>query len=245
MRLLLLAGTSDARRIAQGLAETDVTTIASLAGLTRQPIDLPCETRVGGFGGQDGFRLYLQTANIDAVVDATHPFAARMSQTAATICKALNIPHVQMLRPEWQPEPGDSWTEVASEAEVAALVPRGATVFLATGRQTLKCYGNMTGRRLICRQIDPPDHPFPFPGGEFLVGRPPFSVQDEVNLFQNLGVDWLVVKNSGGQASHSKLEAARLLGIPVAMIKRPTQPDCTRLSRVPEVLDWVARRVNS
>ena len=98
MRLLLLAGTSDARRIAQGLAETDVTTIASLAGVTRQPIDLPCETRVGGFGGQDGFRLYLQTANIDAVVDANHPFAARMSQTAATICKTLSIGRTTLYR---------------------------------------------------------------------------------------------------------------------------------------------------
>lgn len=245
MRLLLLAGTGDARRIAQGLVGTGVTTIASLAGVTRQPIDLPCEIRVGGFGGAEGFGAYLKAARIDAVVDATHPFAATMSRTAARVCTALSLAHVQMLRPQWQAGPGDNWHEVAAEADVAKLVPLGATVFLATGRQTLTSYDNMSGRRLICRQIDPPDQPFPFANGAFLVGRPPFTVQDEVDLFQKLGIDWLVVKNSGGQASHSKLDAARLLGIPVAMVKRPPQPECARLSRVPEVLDWVAQRAAS
>jgi len=244
MKLLLLAGTSDARRIATALAgQKGLTVIASLAGVTRQPRDLGCAMRVGGFGGVDGLWAYLRAEDIAAVVDATHPFAAKMSWNAATACAGLGLPHLQMLRPEWQPGLGDNWVSVTDEAAVAAHVPKGATVFLATGRQTLDRYANMADRRLICRQIDPPDRPFPFANGEFLIGRPPFSETEEAALFQRLGVDWLVVKNSGAEASRSKLDAARSLGLPVAMIARPSQPDCVRASRVVEVLDWVQHQM--
>jgi precorrin-6A/cobalt-precorrin-6A reductase len=240
MRLLLLAGTGDARRIAAGLLRVKgLYLIASLAGATRQPAEMACETRVGGFGGRAGFRAYLKAENIGAVLDATHPFAAVMSQTAAGVCGELGVPHVQMLRPEWQAQAGDDWVDLANAAEAAAHIPDGATVFLATGRQTLPGFANLKGRTLICRQIDPPDGPFPFANGRFLVGRPPFSVADEVTLFRALQVDWLVVKNSGAEAARSKLDAARELGLKVAMISRPKQPDCARVERVEQALAWV------
>lgn len=241
MKILLLAGSGDARRIASALVNLpNIDLTASLAGATRQPADLPCETRIGGFGGADAFLQYLQQEGFDAVVDATHPFAARISQRSAQICQQHGVPFLQMLRPAWRAAEGDNWTEVGDETKVADHIPKGATVFLATGRQTLPGFANMEGRHLICRQIDPPDGPFPFENGEFLVGRPPFSVNDEENLFCKLGVDWLVVKNSGGQAPYSKLTAARNLNMPVVMIARPEQPKCDRATKLDEVLAWVA-----
>jgi precorrin-6A/cobalt-precorrin-6A reductase len=128
---------------------------------------------------------------------------------------------------------------LGAEEEAADVIPVGATVFLATGRQTLQRFANLQGRQLICRQIDPPDGPFPFPGGDYLIGRPPFSVEDEVTLFARLGVDWLVVKNAGGAASRTKLDAARQLGIKVAMIARPPQPEGVKLDSVAAALTWV------
>jgi len=242
MKLLLLAGTSDARRIAFDLHGSAIKTVASFAGKTRQPLDLPCEIRVSGFGGRDGFRAYLQQAGIGAVVDATHPFAAIMSATAAVVCTDLGCAHIQMLRPAWVAQPGDQWVNVARESEVAAHISGKATVFLATGRKTLHAFENLSDHRLYCRQLTPPDGRFPFPNGEFLLGRAPFSVADETALFQKLGVDWLVVKNAGGQASRSKLEAARALGIKVAMIARPPQPECARVSSTNAALDWIRHR---
>jgi precorrin-6A/cobalt-precorrin-6A reductase len=246
MKLLLLAGTGDARRIAAGLhGVKGLELVASLAGATRQPAELACETRVGGFGGVAGFRDYLRAENIHAVLDATHPFAAVMSQTAALVCRELALSHVQMLRPAWQAQAGDNWVELANEAEAAAHIPVGATVFLATGRQTLPAFANLEGRRLICRQIDPPNGPFPFANGRFLVGRPPFSVEDEVALFRDLRIDWLVVKNSGAEAARSKLDAARELGLKVAMLRRPKQPDCARVERVEQALGWVHAQLHA
>lgn len=239
MTLLLLAGTGEAVRIAEALAARGTPALASLAGATRAPRDLAVPTRHGGFGGDDGFSAFLDAQDIHAVLDATHPFAARISGRTARICKARGLPYCQLLRPEWQPGPGDRWTQLASEEEAAELIAPGATVFLATGRQTLERFAGLAACRLICRQIDLPEGPFPFPNGEFLVGRPPFSVADEEALFTALGVDWLVVKNAGGAASASKLIAARNLGLPVAMIARPEQPEATRVETIEEALAWV------
>lgn len=240
MKLLLLAGTGEARRIASALSPK-FNILASLAGATRGPVEMTCPVRIGGFGGPEGFRDYLKTENIGAVLDATHPFAGVMSHTAATICKSLGLPHVQLLRPAWVPGAGDDWYFIDRAEDAASIVSPNAVVFLATGRQTLPGFANLRGRRLICRQIDPPDRPFPYENGQYLVGRPPFSVEDEVSLFRDLGVNVLIVKNSGGGASRSKLDAARLLGIPVILLNRPVQPDCSRVQTVEEAIVWVER----
>ncbi|WP_322893658.1 MULTISPECIES: cobalt-precorrin-6A reductase [unclassified Yoonia] len=239
MTLLLLAGTGEARMIAQALQGRDV--IASLAGVTRDPEPLAVPVRQGGFGGEAGFRDFLAREHIHAVLDATHPYAARITARSAAVCAELGLPFCQVLRPAWVAEDGDLWTEIATEADAAAHIPMGATVFLGTGRQSLPGFANLAGRRVICRQIDPPEGPFPFAGGEYLVGRPPFSVADETALFHRLGVDWLVVKNAGGQASATKLTAARDLGIPVLMLARPALGDWPKVESVAAALDWVAK----
>ena len=240
MTLLLLAGTREAQEIAQALVKDGRDVVASLAGVTRAPVNLGVETRRGGFGGEDGFRKELDQRGITAVLDATHPFAHRISARTARVCQEVGLPYCQLLRPAWHAEEGDHWTEVAREEDVAALVAPDEMGFLATGRQTLERFSNLSHARIICRQIDPPTGPFPFPNGEFLVGRPPFPVEAEVDLFQSLKVDWLVVKNAGGHASKTKLTAARQLGIRVAMIARPPQPDGVKAATVDEALAWLA-----
>lgn len=241
MTLLVLAGTTEAQQIAKALSDRGSPAVASLAGATRAPRAMGLATRTGGFGGAEGFRSYLKEAGITAVVDATHPFAHHISNRSAEICAKENIPYCQLLRPEWQPQAGDAWTFLNNEAEAADHIAPGSTVFLATGRQTLDRFANLSACRLICRQIDPPDRPFPFPNGEFLVGRPPFSIAEETELFKTLGVDWLVVKNAGGEAPRSKLIAARDLGIKVAMINRPPQPDAPKVATVAAALAWIDR----
>lgn len=241
MRVLLLAGTAQARALAQELqGRGGVQVIASLAGETRAPAPVAGETRIGGFGGVDGLADYLKRERINAMVDATHPFAAQMSANAHAAGLATGVPVLHLLRAPWEPGPGDDWHMLDREEDVAALVPPGSTVFLATGRKTLGRFANLQGRTVIARQIDPPDGPFPFSGGRFEIGRPPFSVDDEIGLFSALGVDLLVVKNAGGQASRSKLDAARALGLPVAMLRRPPPPAGEIAETVDQALAWIA-----
>lgn len=239
MTLLLLAGTAEAQQVAKGLAAEGRAAVASLAGATRAPRAMALPTRIGGFGGAAGFLRYLEEAGITAVLDATHPFAAQISARTARLCAAHDLPYCQLLRSEWMPVAEDRWTDIAAEEEAAAHIPEGATVFLATGRQGVSRFANLDGRRLICRVVDPPEAPFPLVHGSYIVGRPPFSVDDEIALFTRLGIDWLVVKNAGGAVSESKLAAARALSLPVAMIARPPQPDAPRVATVAEAIAWV------
>ena len=243
MKLLLMAGSGEARQLAGHLARMPgVEAVASLAGATRDPARLPIASRRGGFGGEAEHEKFILDNGFDAILDATHPFAHRIKARSATIAARLGLPILHLIRPPWRPGPGDDWTEVESGREAALHIPPGATVFLATGRGTLNQFETLSGRRLISRQIDPPGAPFPWPGGAYLVGRPPFSVADEVALFKRLGVDWLVVKNAGGQAPRSKLVAARRLGLPVMLLARPAPPEGPVVQSVGAALDWVRAR---
>lgn len=236
--LLLLAGTREARDIAQGLAAQNTPAIASLAGATRDPVPLAITTRTGGFGGAGGFGEFLERAGITAILDATHPFASQISARSFEVARVHKIPYLQVLRPPWSPQKDDRWTMVASGEQAADYIAPDSTVFLATGRQSLGRFENLSKCRLICRQIDPPDTRFPFENGEFLIGRPPFSVTDEVALFKQLAVDWLIVKNAGGCTSRTKLDAARQLGIPVIMLDRPPKIGAPVVENVKDALSW-------
>ncbi|MBJ3763512.1 cobalt-precorrin-6A reductase [Maribius pontilimi] len=242
MRLLLLAGTTEARQLASALGgRQDFRVTASLAGATRAPQPLGVPTRIGGFGGREGFAEYLRHERIGAVLDATHPFAASISHRSSEVCAELDVPYAQILRPSWRPLDGDRWEFLNDETDATRFIEADATVFLATGRQTLDRFAPLADRTIYARQIDSAPDSFPFPNGGWVIGRPPFTVDDEVRLFERLGVDWLVVKNAGGSASRSKLDAARLLGIRVAMIRRPMQPDALKLETVAAAITWARR----
>jgi precorrin-6A/cobalt-precorrin-6A reductase len=240
MKLLLLGGTAEARTLADHLHNRrEIALTVSLAGATRDPVAGPWPVRVGGFGGDEGFETYLADALPDAILDATHPFADRISHRTARIAGQHGIPYVLLLRPGWDPQQGDRWTEFADEAEAAACVTPQDRVFLATGRQTLERFSGLQAAYTWCRQIDPPEDAYPFENGEFLVGRPPFSVEDEIALFRRLGITKLVVKNAGGVASRSKLEAARHLGLEVLMLRRPDYAGLPQVDTAQSAIDWV------
>lgn len=241
MKLLLLAGTSEARALAVRLAgDARFDVVASLAGATRDPRPLPVDTRMGGFGGGENQKKWMLDNGIGAVIDATHPFAARISSRTQALSADLGLPCLQVLRPGWTETSGDRWIRVPDAPAAARAIPPGATAFLATGRQTLDAFTGRDDATLYLRQIDPPAAPFPLAKGGYVVGTPPFSVDEEERLFRELSVDVLVVKDAGGRAG-SKLDAARRLGLPVVMIDRPPQPPGDKADSVEAALLWLER----
>lgn len=244
MRLLLLAGTWEARQIAAALTrEPRSNAIVSLARAERRPLSFGLPTRIGGFGGDDAFADWLVREKITGIIDATHPFAAAVSARTTRIAGETGVDYIQFLRPAWLPEPGDNWTFLNTETDAARHIPEGARVFLATGRRRLDAFAPMSEVTLFCRRTDGGEGPFPYPNGKYVLGRPPFSVPQEIGTFRRLKVDWLVARNSGGTASRAKLEAARELGIRVAMIRRPPQPPGPKVETVAEAMAWVRRRI--
>ena len=242
-RLLLLGGTTEASRLAKTLAaRDDLVVVTSLAGRTANPAPLAGRLRSGGFGGAEGLAAYLRAERISALVDATHPFAARMRWHAYEACNRAGVARLRLERPGWQAQPGDRWTVVATMAAAAAEIVRGGSrrVFVTTGRSELDTLAPASdGRRWwLVRSIDPPERLLLHPA-EVILDRGPFSVDAETALMARQRIDLVVTKNSGGDATVAKLRAARALGVAVLVVDRPPSPDGPSASTVAAALDWV------
>ncbi len=185
------------------------------------------EVRIGGFGGADGLRRWLSDNAIDRVVDATHPFAATIGANASRAAAAAGVPLLRLLRPAWSAGPGDHWIAVPDLAAAARTVGAGhSRVFLTIGRQGVGAFAGLTEPWFLIRAIDPPTAEMP-PRHELLLARGPFTVAEEIALLSRHHIDVLVTKNSGGDQTEAKLEAARELRIPVVMIDRPPPSPAT------------------
>lgn len=239
--VLLLGGTSGASELAQALYQTGVRACFSYAGVTQQPLAQPLPTRSGGFGGAEGLAAFIRTQGISHVVDATHPFAAQMSRNACEACAATGTALLALERAPWQAQPGDSWTELASMADAASALPEAATrVFLAVGRKQLDAFATKPQHLYLLRLVDAPlPGSLPLPRHTVVLGRGPFSLQDDLALLQQQGIAWLVAKNAGGPATRGKIDAARALGLPVVMVQRPVLPLRPRTESVAAVLHWL------
>ncbi|MFG2075617.1 cobalt-precorrin-6A reductase [Nonomuraea maritima] len=227
-RVLILGGTAEARALAAELTVRGLHVVSSLAGRVTNPRLPVGEVREGGFGGPEGLARYLADERIDALVDATHPFAARMTASAASAARATGVPLLVLRRPGWREGQDDRWLRVPSLEEAAARLPRPSRVFLTTGRRSLPLFTGLDGVWLLARSVDPPEPPVP-DNAYVLLDRGPYTVAGERALIREHRLDVLVTKDSGGAMTTAKLVAARELGLPVIMVDRPPTPPGVRL----------------
>lgn len=244
MKVLLLGGTGEARELAQALVAAGVEVVSSLAGRTTEARLPVGEVRSGGFGGADGLADWLRASPVDAVVDATHPFAARMTANAAAAARAADVPLLVVRRPGWTAAQGDDWHWCDAAEEAAARLPTlGSRAFLTIGRQGLDVFADV-GIWVLARCVDPPE---PRPAWcELVLARGPFALADEVRLMRDHRIDVLVTKDSGGPQTAAKLAAARELELPVLIIRRPPLPAGLEVvESVDEAVQWVTRTSHS
>ncbi|MFB6450080.1 cobalt-precorrin-6A reductase [Bradyrhizobium tunisiense] len=239
MRALILGGTADASLLAGEMARARIDAIYSYAGRTHVPADQPLPTRIGGFGGVSGLAGYIRDERITHVIDATHPFAAEMSRNAAAACAETDTPLIALERAPWAMANGDNWIETADlTAAVAALPEMPAKVFLAIGRQHIAPFATKPQHAYTLRFVDPPEAPLPF-AADVIVSRGPFTLDGELEMMRARGIAWIVARNSGGDGARAKIDAARMLGLPVVMISRPELPERRRVESVAEVMQWL------
>jgi precorrin-6A/cobalt-precorrin-6A reductase len=237
MRILLLGGTSEARTLAARL-HPDVDVISSLAGRVPEPALPVGEVRIGGFGGVEGMRRWLSETAVDAVVDATHPYAATITAHAAAVCDELGLPHLVLARPAW---PRGDAIVVSSDTEAAKAVAaqRYSRVFLTTGRSGTRAFADVDAWFLVRAVTAPDAHTLPR-RHRVVLSRGPYHYDDELALLRDHRIDALVTKNSGGAMTRPKLDAASALGVAVVMVDRPALPaGVTTVSTVDDAADWV------
>lgn len=239
--VLILGGTTEARRLAAELATHPALRVtSSLAGRVAEPRLPAGEVRIGGFGGPGGLARWLREQQVDALIDATHPFAGTISFHAAEAAADAHVPLLALRRPGWVAGPGDRWTSVASLDEAARALPAlGERVFLTTGRMGLAAFAHLEDMWFLMRSVDAPEPPVP-PRMEVLLERGPFTLDGERELLRRHRVEVLVTKDSGGSAVAAKLAAAREAGVPVVVVRRPPVPTGVPEAAGPEeAAGWV------
>ncbi len=236
--ILILGGTGPARALADTLVEAGYDVVTSLAGRTSSPRLPKGRIRTGGFGGVDGLAAAIANLDASVVVDATHPYAAQISANAVAACKVKNVPLIRLERALWPRPEGANWISAASAAEAASIVPLGARAFLAIGRQEAHAFFSRSDCMIVARMIEEPEG---IPKNWTVIRETgPFALEDELALFEAHAITHLVCKNSGGEATRAKIDAAAQLGIPIIMIERPALPDAKSAETVQETLDFIA-----
>jgi precorrin-6A/cobalt-precorrin-6A reductase len=239
--ILILGGTTEAREFGQRLAgRPDIAATLSLAGRTAAPLAQAVPVRRGGFGGIAGLAQYLRDNAIEALIDATHPYAPTMSAHALSAAAQTHTPILALCRPAWRAVAGDRWTEVLDAREAAqtlGIEPRN--VFLAVGRQEIAHFASAPQHHYLIRSVDPVDPPLAVPSARYILARGPFEEEQERALLRAHAADVVVAKNSGGAASYGKVAAARALGIPVLLLRRPPDSPVQRVASVDEALAWL------
>jgi precorrin-6A/cobalt-precorrin-6A reductase len=241
-RVLILGGTTEARRLAERLApRADLDVTLSLAGRTSNPVPHPVPLRVGGFGGPQGLADHLTSERIDRLIDATHPYAAQMSANAAQAARLTGVPLLALRRPAWRQLAGDRWTEVTdARAAACALGEAPRRVFLALGRNEIAAFAAAPQHHYLVRSVDPVEPPLAVPSATYIRARGPFREEDDRALLAAHAIDVVVSKNSGGDAAYGKIAAARTLGIAVVLLRRPALPDVAAVETVDDAVAWLA-----
>jgi precorrin-6A/cobalt-precorrin-6A reductase len=246
-RVLILGGTTEARLLAERLAgRPDLDMTLSLAGRTAAPARQAVPVRSGGFGGATGLADYLAREHVDVLIDATHPYASGISANASAAAQARGVRFIAVRRPPWVAVAGDRWTEVENVAEAArALGQTPRRVLVALGRNELAPLLQAPQHFYLIRSVDPVDPPLALPHATYLTGRGPFVEADELVLMRAHGIEAVIAKNSGGEATYGKIAAARALRIAVILLRRPPMPAVPSVQTVEEAIAWLDHALTS
>ena len=224
----------------------DLRVTLSLAGRTASPAPQPVPVRSGGFGGAAGLADYLAGGRIDALIDATHPYAAVISANAVEAARIAKVPLIALRRLPWIATAGDRWIEVRDVRDaIQALGPTPRRVFVALGRNDMAPFQDAPAHYYLIRSVDPVDPPLRLPHVSYVTGRGPFGEADDRALMETHRIDTIIAKNSGGAATYGKIAAARALGIGVIILRRPSTPDGPAVETVDGAIAWLDHALTS
>ena len=251
-KILILGGTTEARLLAKRLlSDSSHSIVVSLAGALGDGTETAFRKRlgpvnedrlvlrIGGFGSIDGLRSYLNENSISLIVDATHPYAAQISHNAVSAASIVSVPLVRYERPAWLPEHEASWIEANDLAHAATLIPTGARVLLAVGRQSAAPFSQRTDCAFVLRSVAPANATLLGAHFSFVQSMPGKNIEEEIKLIQDENISCLITKNSGAVRSFHKVSAAQKLGLPIIMISRPSLPVCCTFNDLDTLLSWI------
>lgn len=236
-KILILGGVKMARQLAERLANKHQITY-SIAGSTQAAV-LPknCKINRGGFGGAAGLFDYLNTNQFDICIDATHPFAINISKNAIAACHQANMPIIQFARKAWEVKGAQEFTD---QDNLIKALPKNAVIFLTIGSKNIIPFLQLK-QPILARMIEQPNLANNKLPSNFKISlsRPPYKLEDEMNLMEQNKITHLVCKNSGGHKKAAKIHAAIKQGIAIFMLSQPSSPHKLQFFTAKEVEDYL------
>ncbi len=235
-----MGGTSEARKLCHQVSERKTDAIVSFAGRVTNIESQPLPTRTGGFGGVLGLVDFIVQRKISHLVDATHPFSANISENAIEAARLTGVRFATLERPAWVPCPDDNWFRVKSvEEAIDTLSDQKDRIFLAIGRKNILGFLNRKANFYLLRVVETAPEISSKSDYKIIYGKGPYKFENDKKILIDYNITKIIAKNSGGVGSRAKIDAARVLEIPVVMIDRPKISYRKIFETVEETMDWL------
>ena len=229
-KIFLIAGTEDGRKLAKFLSQKNFNVTASVVSdYGRKLLETCAGIKINDKPlDRDELKKILREEHFNFLVDASHPYAKNISANAIDAAQAAQIVYVRYERAEIEFDYEkifhvDSYEEAALKA--AEL---GKNIFLTTGSRNLKIFVdllkdcNLTARILPTAEVLTQCEALGLTPKQIIAMQGSFSTELNVELFKHAGAEVIVTKNSGQiGGADTKLEAAKILNLPVVVINKP------------------------
>ncbi|GLS91383.1 precorrin-6A reductase [Psychromonas marina] len=221
MKVLVVGGTADGRHLATQLYHLGFDVRYSIAGVVRKAT-LPCPVITGGFTQFGGLQQYLVDQKITHIVDATDPFAQKMSNKIAQVCEALSLAAIRFQQPQWRATSADLWIDVNDWSQVIAAVAKYDRLLVSAGQVSQSVLDQLavSSKQLFLRTAMPVKINLPN-NVSWLKAVGPFQLANEIALLEEHNIDAVISKNNGGHSTYAKIQAAASLSLPVFQFERP------------------------
>jgi precorrin-6A/cobalt-precorrin-6A reductase len=229
--ILLLGGTSESIEIARLLVDAGFSTLLSMAtDVIMNLPESPLLTVRRGPLDQRGIEDVVLNNGIKMLVDATHPYAEDVTDNALLVCRKLGVEYLRLSRKPVVQEGRNIIFVKDHEEAVLKGVLLGGTILAAIGIKNLGVYVAMCskhGVRLIVRALPSEDsrkmlRDLGVPPEDTIIGRGPFSFEDNLLAIRRFGVKTLITKDSGTRGgTEDKIRAAEHEGCSTIVVQRP------------------------
>lgn len=249
--ILVLSGTKDGREIVYKLRDKGfnlVVTTATCYGKSLYNEEkglLVISERLD----YDGMIKLIKENSIKLAIDATHPYADKVSENINKACNDISIPYIRYQRKKSSLSEYDHMITRAMDYEEAAKILANfeGNALLTTGSKTLHIFSSRVKlERLYPRLLPTCDvlkkcENLGFKPSNIIAMQGPFTRQMNIEIIKKYDIDILVTKDSGKVGGTiQKLEAAKQVGIPVIIISRPEEKQESAFNDIHKLLDKVS-----
>lgn len=239
-KIVVFAGTAEGRQIAEFLDRNGVAARVCVATEYGESL-LPAGGRltVSHDRLNEEQMEALFAGDCELVVDATHPYAAAVTDNIRRACLKTRTEYVRLLRESesWEASEVIEADSVADAARI--LCGTEGNILATTGSKELEAYTVIPDytRRVFARVLSLPEvvrscGEFGFVGQHLICMQGPFSRELNVALMRQYNIRYLVTKESGKNGGFpEKLAAAREAGAKLVVVGRPLREEGYTLSR--------------